>query len=175
MTGSKLLGLVLGVVFGLLLMTLVWLTLVILVGVGGYLWDARPLVLVFVVAGVVAFGWWTLGRLRPSPAPLATSGLPEVHPGIRIHAIPVAGGIGLVFTLGYLGMFWFGLPGAQPVVLAAVALGLACGVLLVWRTTHRYAHVIDARVLRLADAARDSRPADPRKVDHDPRDGHRAG
>ena len=58
----------------------------------------------------------------------------EVHRGISMHAIPVAGGIGLVFVLGYLWMFWFGLPGLRPVVIGAGALGLALGILLIlWR------------------------------------------
>jgi hypothetical protein len=40
----------LGVVFGLLVLTLVWLTLTILVGVGGFLWAAHPVLLAVIVA-----------------------------------------------------------------------------------------------------------------------------
>jgi hypothetical protein len=62
--------------------------------------------------------------------PPETSGQ-EVHPGVRAHAIPVSGGVGLVFTLGFLVMFWSAVPGFRPLVVAAAVLGLAGGVMLV--------------------------------------------
>jgi hypothetical protein len=49
-----------------------------------------------------------------------------------MHAIPVAGGIGFVFAMGYVVMFWFGAPGYRPIVLGAAAFGGLLGVLLIW-------------------------------------------
>lgn len=50
----------------------------------------------------------------------------EVHPGIRIHSIPAAGGGGLIFALGMVLLVLIAVPPLRP--LAAV--GLAGGVLL---------------------------------------------
>jgi hypothetical protein len=62
----------------------------------------------------------------------------RIHPGISMHAIPIEGGMGLLFAIGYVVMFWFGAPRYRPIVLGAAALGGLVGVLLIWlrrRTT----------------------------------------
>ena len=65
-------------------------------------------------------------------SPAADHEQASVHPGISMHAIPIEGGIGLVFAIGYVVMFWFGAPGYRPIVLCAAALGGLVGVLLIW-------------------------------------------
>jgi hypothetical protein len=67
-----------------------------------------------------------------------------------IQSIPVAGPMGLVFTLGYMVMFWFGLPGLRPVVLVLGAVGLILGAFLVWRDGRRVLHG-DESILHLGD------------------------
>ena len=97
----------------------------------GFLWDTRPLVLIGVSA-VLAVG--LLMRLGRSGAarPVVAERLPDPHPGIRLHAIPISGGVGAVFALGFLAMFWFGLPGLRPVVLAVLGVGVLWGAVLTW-------------------------------------------
>ena len=68
-------------------------------------------------------------------SPAADHEQARIHPGISMHAIPIGGGIGLVFTIGYVVMFWFGAPGYRPIVLGAAALGGLVGVLLIWLRT----------------------------------------
>jgi hypothetical protein len=141
----------LGIVFGVLVLTLVWLTLTILVGVGGFLWAAHPVLLTGIVAGATA-GMWL--AFRGSHRAATIGGLPgsgRLHPGIRIHSIPVAGGIGLVFVLGYVAMFWFGLPGARPVVVATTLVGLAFGAGLIWLAEQRSARKREAELLHLRE------------------------
>ena len=51
---------------------------------------------------------WRRGHLSPA----ADHEQARIHPGISMHAIPIGGsGIGLVFAIGYVVMFWFGAPG----------------------------------------------------------------
>ena len=109
----------LAIAFGLLLATLVLFVGVLLYGIAEFLFPDRPWVLVAAATALVALasGWAHyhrgLGR--------ADDTVP--HRGILIQSIPVAGPMGLVFTLGYLVMFWFGAPGLRPVVLALAARG----------------------------------------------------
>jgi hypothetical protein len=65
-------------------------------------------------------------------SPAAKHEQASVHPGISMHAIPIEGGIGLVFVIGYVVMFWLGAPGYRPIVLSAAALGGLVGMLLIW-------------------------------------------
>ena len=127
----------LGVAFGLILAMLIGLTSVLVFGLGGYLWDEYPwatgvVVTVGGLASVIA-----LRRARIAPARTGLRPSAQVHPGITMHAIPVAGGVGLLFTIGYLAMFWFGLPGLRPVVIGLGALGAGLGGVLVLRGRRR--------------------------------------
>jgi hypothetical protein len=139
----------LGVVFGLLVLTLVWLTLTILVGVGGFLWAAHPVLLAVIVAAATAGMWVAFRGSHRAPAIGASPGSNRLHPGIRIHSIPVAGGIGLVFVLGYVAMFWFGLPGARPVVVGTTLAGLVLGAGLIWLAEQRSARKREPELLQL--------------------------
>jgi len=47
------------------------------------------------------------------------------HPGIRIDRIPVAGAGGLIFTLGFVVLFWLAVPAFHPLVIGCVLGGLA--------------------------------------------------
>ena len=47
-----------------------------------------------------------------------------MHSGIRIDAIPAAGGGGLIFAVGMMGIVWFGLPVLQPLIAGCLLGGL---------------------------------------------------
>jgi len=126
----------LAVAFGLLFATRVMFVGVLLWAAAGFLFPDRPWVLFAATIALMALaGAWTHYHrdLRRSDDPVP-------HRGMLIQSIPVAGPMGLVFTLGYMIMFWFGLPGLRPVVLVLGAVGLILGAFLVWlegrRTTH---------------------------------------
>jgi hypothetical protein len=137
------------VAFGLLLTMLVGLTALLVIGFGGYLWDQYPWATgIFLTAGGLASAV-VLRRARRSPPAARSSISARVHPGITMHTIPVAGGIGLVFTIGYVAMFWFGLPGLRPVVLALGGLGAVLGGVLVLLADRRGPTQEDATILHL--------------------------
>lgn len=48
----------------------------------------------------------------------------RMHSGIRIDSIPAAGGGGLIFALGMIGIVWFGLPVLQPLIAGCLVGGL---------------------------------------------------
>ena len=103
------------------------------------MWD-KLLGLAFVSLTCVgaALGMLLLRWHSRYPSAEADQGLARIHPGISMHAIPIGGGIGLVFAIGYVVMFWFGAPGYRPIVLGAAVLGGLVGVLWIWlrkRTT----------------------------------------
>lgn len=126
----------LAIAFGLLLATLVLFVGVLLYGIAEFLFPDRPWVLVAAAIAFVALaaGWahYHTGLERANETVL--------HRGILIQSIPVAGPMGLVFTLGYLVMFWFGVPGLRPVVLALGAVGLILGAFLIWVERRRTVH-----------------------------------
>jgi len=122
----------LGAAFALLALMLVGLTLFIGLGVGSYVWDAHRSVLIAVsccAALVAAFAFHRRPRVPGWDVAQPRSG---IHPGISMHAIPIGGGIGLVFAIGYGVMFWFGAPAYRPVVLSLAVLGGLFGILLTW-------------------------------------------
>lgn len=55
----------------------------------------------------------------------------QAHPGPNMSRIPIAGFPGLVFAVGMVWMFWFGIPGFRPIVLGVVAGGWLVGLLLI--------------------------------------------
>lgn len=107
--------------------------LVLVVPVLGFLWDTRPWALMVLLAALAAtaVALWRRARSTPVAAAAAAAepgeSLPARHPGILINAIPVAGGTGLAVVLGYLVMFWFGLPGLRPLVVGVWVLRRAAG------------------------------------------------
>jgi len=66
-----------------------------------------------------------------------------------MHAIPIGGGIGLVFAIGYVVMFWFGAPGYRPIVLGAAALGGLLGVLLICLRSGKRSDRVQTSMLHL--------------------------
>ncbi len=60
------------------------------------------------------------------------------HPGIRIHAIPVAGVGGLIFTVGSLLIFLIGVPLAKWFLLGSAAVGVLVFGLI--RLLRRFSH-----------------------------------
>jgi hypothetical protein len=141
----------LAVVFGLLLAILVLFVGVLLYGIAEFLFPDRPWVLVAAAIALVALtGGWAHYHRDPDRSDEAVP-----HRGVLIHSIPVAGAMGLIFTLGYLVMFWFGLPGLRPVVLVLGAVGLVLGTFLIWLDKHRSVHAQQSLLHSRSD---DTRP-----------------
>jgi hypothetical protein len=138
----RVLELLLAVVFVLLALGGVALTVFVVGGMTGFFWSEAPWLLVPLVLLIVGIGAYLLRANAKSQAPL-----PVPHPGPRMHAISPAGGIGLVFVLGYLVMFMGGLPGFQPIVLGLVGLGALLGALMI--VTRRPRKPADSSLLRL--------------------------
>lgn len=122
----------LGVAFALLAVMLVGLTLFVGLGVGAYVWDEHPPSVIALAGGGAAVAVFILRRRARSPGHPGNQQPARIHPGISIHALPIAGGMGIVFAMGYVVMFWFGAPGYRPIVLCAAALGALLGTLLIW-------------------------------------------
>lgn len=59
--------------------------------------------------------------MRPSPAR---------HPGIRIHSIPIEGGVGLLFTIGITAMILISLPESRWFLAFALSAGVVVGLFL---------------------------------------------
>jgi MFS family permease len=118
------------------------------------MWD-KPLLAVMLVgstllAGVgAALGVLLLRWRSRHLSPAADHEQARVHPGISMHAIPIKGGIGLVFAIGYVVMFWFGAPGYRPIVLCAAALGGLVGVLLIWLRRRKTSDRVGISMLHL--------------------------
>ena len=71
--------------------------------------------------------------IRRRGGPSSTPGLePAVpHRGPNVANIPVAGWPGLIVVLGYIWMFWFGIPGFRPLVVMIGVLGVAAGAVFI--------------------------------------------
>src|SRR5262245_45561920 len=104
-------GKFLGLASVLLLMPLVGLTALLVRGMVPFLWEEHPILLIGIAVGGATVGITWHRRVRGSRAANVPQASASVHPGIRLHAVPIAGGIGLVFTIGYCVMFWAGAPG----------------------------------------------------------------
>jgi hypothetical protein len=99
----------------------------------------RRLAVVVVVLLALGTVLAALMLLRRHPGPAAHEhDFGDVHPGINVSRIPARGLPGLIFALGIVCMFWFGLPQFRPVVVVAVVLGfLVSLVLIVVERRHR--------------------------------------
>jgi hypothetical protein len=62
---------------------------------------------------------------------LPTGAEEALHGGPNMSHIPLAGFPGLVFAIGFVWMFWFGVPSFRPLVVAIVILGGVTGLALV--------------------------------------------
>jgi hypothetical protein len=119
---------VMGVLFAFLVLPVVALTVALIVGWAQWV-ELPPLALAGIALLVGALVFALLSKR--SAANTAIADASPVHPGISMHAVPLAGGIGLVFVVGYLVMFWFGAPTYRPIVVGILALGVACGLGLI--------------------------------------------
>jgi hypothetical protein len=103
---------------------------------------AVPSGLVWVVLGPVLLGALTalIMRLRPQRSSGVEGADRVPHPGINVSHISPAGLPGVVFVLGFIWMFWFGVPTFRPLVIGIAVVGcLAGAVLVVLERRHRVA------------------------------------
>jgi hypothetical protein len=80
------------------------------------------------------------------------------HRGPNMSRIPLAGFPGLLFVVGYVWMFWFGVPGYRPVVVAAGVLGASGAAILVRLERHHRTPTSTPLGLRVADQAKQPAP-----------------
>ena len=122
-----------GVILVLVAIPGVVLTGAILVGMVQYAGEKHPWVLIVAPILLVATaGGMALWQRRRGA--VAEAGR---HPGITMHRIPVAGGIGLVFVLGYVFMFWHGAPSFRPLVIGLPILGAIVAGIAIWLNERR--------------------------------------
>lgn len=110
---------------------------VLLSGLGRFLWQEYGAMAVAPAgAGLLLVAWIARRRRRAAALPLPEGG-GRPHRGITMTAIPVAGGVGLIITIGYVMMFWFGAPGYRPLVLGVAVAGGLLGLVLIRRARSR--------------------------------------
>jgi hypothetical protein len=80
------------------------------------------------------------------------------HRGPNMSRIPLAGFPGLLFVVGYVWMFWFGVPGYRPVVVAAGVLGACGAAILVRLERHHRTPTSTPLGLRVTDQAKQAPP-----------------
>jgi MFS family permease len=114
---------------------------------GGSNFQLFAIVTVLALAGGAAAAAFVVTG-APEAAPTDREGRAP-HPGITLHAIPIAGTIGGVSVLGYLVMFWFGAPGWRPLVVGLAAMGVLLGAALILRKNRRAAVPPDEKQLHL--------------------------
>jgi hypothetical protein len=97
--------------------------------------------LVWTIAGLLLLGALAaaLMAVRSSDArSVSEPATDQPHRGINISRIPLAGFPGFVFAVGFVWMFWSGVPGFRPLVVGIAAVGCLTGfVLIVLERRHR--------------------------------------
>jgi hypothetical protein len=93
--------------------------------------DIKMLALLLLAPLTLAVALAILMRLRGGAKGLPGDDAETPHRGPNMSRIPLAGFPGLLFVAGYVWMFWFGVPGYRPVVVAAAVLGACGGAILV--------------------------------------------
>ena len=132
---------------------------VLLGGLGAFLWqEYGAAALAAASAGLLAAAWTIRRRVRAEATSIG-DGPAKPHGGISMSAVPIAGGVGLLITIGYVVMFWFGAPGYRPLVLGVAAAGGLFGLLLIRRARSR-PQQNDRSILRLDREVEDPKPAD---------------
>lgn len=99
-----------------------------------YLGFAEPEVLAVSLLAPILIGGSAAAILHKSGESMASNG-PEVevpHRGPNVSRIRLAGLPGLAFAIGYVVMFWGGVPAYRPIVVAVGVLGGIGGALLVY-------------------------------------------
>jgi len=98
-------------------------------------------------------------RLRGGASPDLGQDPPVPHPGPNASRIPLAGWPGLVVVLGYVWMFWFGLPQFRAIIVTLGILGvLGGGILVALERRHRVPSATPLGLHDLVEGPRRSRP-----------------
>ena len=118
-----------GAMLVLVAIPMVLLTLVLLVGGVQFLSEEHPWLMVAGAAVAVAV---SVALVKRQGRPTVAGPLDARHPGITMHRIPVTGGVGLAFVVGYVFMFWYGAPSMRPLVVALPLLGALVAGIYIW-------------------------------------------
>ena len=132
--------------------TLGGMAAILLVALGmGALEAEVGLLLTLLTASVLGGGLFALLLARGKLDSTGETPSGRAHPGINLSHIPVAGLPGLVFALGFVWMFWFGVPHYRPIVVGVVVLGCLVGLLMIGLSKRRRSS--NDRPLGLSDSA----------------------
>ncbi|MBN2371053.1 MAG: hypothetical protein JXO72_11260 [Vicinamibacteria bacterium] len=115
----------------LMLVALMLLTAALIISFG----HAYPLQFVVIALAAAAIIMLYRHRHRSSCNSLEQNlSWPHPHPGILVNKFAPAGLPGLAFVLGGAFIFWFGVPGYQPIIVGIVCVGVVFGIILIiWR------------------------------------------
>jgi len=103
-------------------------------------WFLLTSVLVFLVGGGLVAALLCHVPFRSSAAPSSGVVSGEMHRGINMAHVPVAGFPGFVVVAGFVFMFWSGLPPFRPIVVGIAIVGCIAGAVLVLiERSHRVA------------------------------------
>jgi hypothetical protein len=91
----------------------------------GVVWTTAGLLLAGVLAAVLMFARTAGGRSASEPA------VDQPHRGINVSRISLAGFPGFVFAVGFVWMFWSGVPHFRPLLIGIAAFGCLAGLLLI--------------------------------------------
>jgi len=98
-------------------------------------------------------------RLRGGASPDLGQDSPVPHQGPNASRIPVAGWPGLVVVLGYVWMFWFGVPQFRAIIVTLGILGvLGGGILVALERRHRVPSGTPLGLDDIVEGSRQSRP-----------------
>ena len=98
-------------------------------------------------------------RLRGGASPERGQDPPVPHRGPNASRIPLAGWPGLVVVLGYVWMFWFGVPQFRAIIVTVGILGvLGGGILVALEKRHRVASATPLGLHDPVEGSGQSRP-----------------
>ena len=130
----RLTGALLGIAFGIILILLLVPPSLFAWGLGQWLWEEHPwLMLALLPVTVVGFVA-LLDRAKWSESSTGKPPVVQVRRGARLNAIPVAVVVGVLFSAAFLLLLVSGVTGLRPKIVLASGIASACGTLIVlWR------------------------------------------
>jgi hypothetical protein len=132
---------------------------ILLSGLGAFVWQEYGATALAPAGAGLLLAAWIVRRRRRAAVLASPDARGRPHGGITMSAVPIAGGVGLIITIGYIVMFWFGAPGYRPLVLGVAGAGGLLGLVLI-RRAHSRPQGNDTSILHLDGDAQTPGPVD---------------